>query len=200
MWAAAIPYVTVVIGLYVFNNAWVAFLPYHVAIVVVLALYGELAWLKKLKEGFSVKPVLLTGLPCLVAGVLIYALWPIASIEGCDLDEEINAMGFGGGLWFVMIAYSFVINPWFEEAFWRGFLGSKKRGLVVTDFLFAGYHILVLVLYLRPIWIVVAAIMLTGGAWFWRQLASRYKGLAVAAVTHLVADIGIMTAIHHLRI
>lgn len=92
----AIPYVTVLVGLYVFNNAWIAFLPYHVAIVLVLASCGELDQFKRLKRGFSLKAVAVSIFPCLVAGVMIYLLFPAASLDGIDLGAKITEMGLGG--------------------------------------------------------------------------------------------------------
>ena len=196
LWAAAIPYATVLVGLYWIGNAWLAFVPYHAAIFLVLALYGELGQFGRLRQGFDLVAALVSISPCLIAGVMIYLFFPVASHEGLELDSKLSEFGLSGTLWFVMIAYSFLVNPWFEEAFWRGFLGSDKSHPVIADLLFAGYHVLVLVLFIEWQWVVLAGALLIGGAWFWRYLTKRFRGLAVAAVTHLAADIGIMAAIH----
>ncbi len=199
LWVTAIPYVTVLIGYYWLDNVWIAFGAYHLLILVVLAAYGELGQLKRIKKGFNWKATILSTLPCLSAGALILWLWPIAALDGLDLTTELETIGLGGALWYVMCHYAFFVNPWLEEALWRGFLGAKTKVPTFVDFAFAGYHVLVLVQFVKWPWVIVGAILLVAGSWLWRRLSHRFGGLAVPALTHLAADIGILGAIHKLQ-
>ncbi len=46
--------------------------------------------------------------------------------------------------WPLFIAYFSLVNPFFEEYFWRGVLGSNSKKLYIGDAAYAGYHILIL--------------------------------------------------------
>ena len=65
-----------------------------------------------------------------------------------------------------------------------------------NDFLFAGYHLLVLVLFLEWIWILPALGVLLAAGWFWRQLRRRQGGLLLPVVSHMAADGGIMGVVY----
>ncbi len=57
---------------------------------------------------------------------------------------------------------------------------------------FAGYHVLVLVHFIRLPWAVASACVLALVAWAWRQVAMRRGGLAVPLVSHALAGLSLI--------
>jgi hypothetical protein len=96
------------------------------------------------------------------------------------------------------VAYYVLLNPFLEEYYWRGFLGSSAKRPVLNDFLFAGYHLIVLARTLDLIWLVVVFLCLCGAAWFWRQISRITGGLLAAYISHMAADITVILSIYFL--
>jgi len=53
----------------------------------------------------------------------------------------------------------------------------------------------VIVLFMSWQWCVLAFGVLVFAAWFWRQIATKNKGLLVPSISHLVADGSLMLAV-----
>lgn len=132
-------------------------------------------------------------------GVVLYLLAPTAGIDATMIGPVLEQLGLHGQSWLLFVIYHSLVNPWIEEAFWRGRLGSDDRLPILNDFLFAGYHALVLVLFMDWIWIALAVFLLTVAGWLWRQLRTRNKGLLVPIVSHLSADASIMFVVFWLN-
>jgi len=129
------------------------------------------------------------------AGGLLYLLGPHAGLNETFVAPILNKLGLGQRSFQFFALYHALINPWLEEAFWRGHLGSNSRKIVAGDVFFAGYHLLVIILFLSWAWCAVAFGVLILAAWFWRQIATRNKGLLVPSISHLVADGSLMLAV-----
>ena len=84
------------------------------------------------------------------------------------------------------------MNPVLEEWYWRGVLGSPSRMPTPNDAAFAGYHVLVLAVFVPWPWALAVAVVLVGAAWLWRQLVARHGGLVIPVVTHAVADLSVI--------
>jgi hypothetical protein len=69
---------------------------------------------------------------------------------------------------------------------------------VVADVAFAGYHVLVLCMFIKLPWALVSFGVLLFAAWSWRQLAARYSGLGVAIASHAVADLSVIAVAEYL--
>jgi hypothetical protein len=192
--APAVPYASVLLGLYALGNAWVAVLGYHVGIAVVLTLARAWPSARSLLRGFCARSVLLLAPVFLLAGPAIYLAWPLAHLESVELGSALSDLGLDSSA-LVFFAWYSVANPWIEELYWRGFLGSDRAAPVLADVLFGGYHVLVLWLLVDWPFAVAAGVVLAATGWLWRMLVRRCGGLLVPALTHLVADAAIVAAI-----
>src|SRR4030095_6048438 len=81
---------------------------------------------------------------CGSSGVTLFFLWNYFGV-GVDFSAQVEAMGLDSRSWPFFIAYFALVNPWIEEYFWRGYLGSETKSLYRSDFLYAGYHALILI-------------------------------------------------------
>jgi hypothetical protein len=94
------------------------------------------------------------------------------------------------------IVYFSLVNPFVEEYFWRGVLGSNSKKLHIGDVVFAGYHALILWGRVYPLSILFAVIILTSAGWLWRQFSREDDGLLAAVLGHMVADFSILMVIY----
>jgi membrane protease YdiL (CAAX protease family) len=131
------------------------------------------------------------------AGVVLYLLWPLLSVPP-DIGVYIRSIGLTPSSWPVFIAYYVLVNPFLEEYFWRGCLGSKAKHPILNDFLFAGYHMIVLAGSIAVPWLAVVFLVLCVAAWYWRQISIITGGLLAAILSHLAADITVILAIFYL--
>lgn len=193
--APAMPYLSVLLGLYLADSALAAVTSYHAGIVLILLAAREPGLFARVRSGLCLPAALLYGLPCVGAGAAIYLLWPAAALDGAGLAQLMGGIGFRPEHIPAVAAYSILVNPVLEEAFWRGFLGSPKRRPVLHDLLFAGYHCLVLIRFVEWPFAVAGTGCLALAAWAWRVLADRYGGLAIPIMGHLIADAAVLAAV-----
>jgi uncharacterized protein len=187
------PYLTVGPGLHVFHNAWVAILAYHAGIVLIL-------WIARFKNSASFRITLpiwkllaFAAVGC-IAGLSMSSLWPYV-FTSANLAGTLERWGLTSASWPWFIAYSALVNPWLEELYWRGWLGSGTRFPVPNDAAFAGFHLVILAPFISLAWLIVVFITLTIAGWLWRRVTSRTNSLLPSAVCHLVADVSILIAI-----
>jgi hypothetical protein len=190
--ALAVPYVTVPVGLYVLGSGWASMLLYHAGMVAVGLALGGSAQVRSLVRGLAWLPLLLVGLACVASGPALYLLHPLLTGGAMPLAPSLGRLGLTGAVWLGFMIYYTLVNPFIEEWYWRGVLGSPSRLPVASDLAFAGYHAVVLVAFIPWFWAVLTAASLTGAAWLWRQIATRADGLLVPVVTHLLADLSII--------
>ncbi|RMF00138.1 MAG: CPBP family intramembrane metalloprotease [Chloroflexi bacterium] len=193
--APLIPYLAVLVGLYIFSSAWLSILLYHAGIALALSVIrgwepGKLP--SKLTEWLVLLPVVAGSA---AAGLVILTMWPVIKLVELSLSAELVALGLTGTVWTIFIFYYFTVNPILEEQFWRGYLGQNSLRPTLADVWFAGYHVLVLVRFARLPWVVASFLTLVAAAWFWRQLARRYGGLTFPILSHAAADAGIIGAV-----
>ncbi|MDX2472595.1 MAG: CPBP family glutamic-type intramembrane protease [Candidatus Krumholzibacteria bacterium] len=193
-----IPYVAMLIGLHLLGSAWISFLIYHGLVLV--AVWRETGLRRDLLRGWHK----LVGLGAIGfgvgGGVLIYTLAPYAGINADLINPAIGKLGLAGTGWLLFVIYHTLVNPWFEEILWRGKLGHDGLKPVWGDVLFAGYHVLVLMLFLEWLWILLAFVVLVAAGWFWRQLRRRHEGLLLPVISHLAADGSIMAVVYMLSL
>jgi membrane protease YdiL (CAAX protease family) len=189
--ALLVPYVAMVIGLYIFKSGWIAFILYHLLILGFLIYSKKLSSWKNMFKGFNLGFAFGAILFGLMGGIILYFLSPYAGVES-KLTPVLTSLGLTGGIWMAFVIYHFLINSWFEEFFWRDYLGSDKKGFVFSDFVFAGYHLLVLALFLSWPWWILSFAILSFAAWFWRHLRRKYNGLLMPILSHIAADASIM--------
>jgi uncharacterized protein len=193
--AGLVPYVTLGIGLFLLHNAWVALLGYHLGMIIILFLDKKLLTVKSLFQNSNRKILIINAVLGGAAGLLIYLMWPFLGLSG-NITPFIQSIGLTPAIFPYFMAYFVLINPWLEELYWRGYLGSNSKRLTLHDLLFAGYHIMVLAGQIEIIWLVTVFIILSLTAWFWRQSDRWSQGLATSVISHLVADASIIWVVY----
>jgi hypothetical protein len=192
-----IPYLAVGMGLLVFHNAWVAILTYHAGVAAIILLSKPRLPFRQIIRVTNYKLLILSIALGASGGVLLYLLWPMLSVPS-DVNTYIRSIGLTATAWPYFVAYYILVNPVFEEYYWRGYLGSSMKRPALNDFLFAGYHLIVLAGKMGEPWLVVVFLVLCGAAWYWRQISRLTGGLLVAILSHMAADITVILSIYFL--
>jgi membrane protease YdiL (CAAX protease family) len=190
-----LPYLAVAIGVFWLQHALAALLGFHIAIVLSLLLARSQIPVKVLFTSRDIRWVILTILLCGSSGVSLYVLWSYFEVIG-DISSHIESFGLTSSTWPVFITYFVLVNPLVEEYFWRGYLGSPTRRLHPSDFLYAGFHGLILLGKIQPSIILYSLIVLVLAGWFWRQIARADNGLLAPVLGHMAADFTILMAIY----
>jgi len=195
-WGSPIlPYLAIWAGLFLFKNAWLTLLGFHAAILLALAVARPSLPINILFKSKSTRWVLISVLIGSTSGIGLYFLWDVFGVAP-NLPARLESIGLNSASWFVFIAYFSLINPFIEEYFWRGALGSDSKKLSLGDVIFAGYHVLVLWGRVHPLSILFAVIILTSAGWIWRQISREDGGLLAAVLGHAVADFSILMVIY----
>lgn len=187
------PYLMVGLGLYLFHSAWIAILAYHAGILLLL-------WIAKFKISSPFRitipfwKLLTFALMGASAGIAMVFLWPYVFVSPV-LTQTVEQWGLTRIAWPFFIGYSALVNPWLEELYWRGWLGSATRSPVPNDAFFAGFHLIILAPFVSSVWLVVVFITLATASWLWRQVTHRAMSFLPSALCHLVADVSILLAI-----
>jgi membrane protease YdiL (CAAX protease family) len=143
--------------------------------------------------------VLLSVLLCGSSGISLYILLSYFGAIG-DLQEHVQALGLTSSTWPIFITYFVLVNPLIEEYFWRGYLGSRTTGLYPSDFLYSGFHGLILWGKVQPVLFVCGLTVLVAAGWFWRQLARIDEGLLAPVLGHMAADLTILLAVYQMSV
>ncbi len=194
-----ISYISMVLGLHIFHNAWAAFGFYHGLILLIMLTDRNRAFWKTLLAGWNWPLGMMAVVFGLGGGLVILLLAPSAGIDSQMIRPALSKLGLQGNSWLIFVFYHSLVNPWLEEVFWRGKLGTSNRLPQWDDLLFAGYHSLVLVLFFDWVWIILATFILTIAGWLWRQMKRTHDGLLMPVISHICADASIMAAIFFLN-
>ena len=187
-----VPYIAVLVGLYVLKNGWVAIGLYHLGITVFLVAGGGGGLLKKVCTGWnSMTAAAGIAIPVTIIPA-IFIFWKYMQLENMPLNTALANFGLGGTSWLFFMIYFSTVQPFLEELYWRGYLESDRGYFSWTDLAFAGYHILVLAWFIKLPWLVIAFIVLAGAACIWGYIAARLEGLIVPLLSHIIADITII--------
>lgn len=188
-------YVAVGVGLFIFRTAWSSLLTFHIAILISLLIAKPNIPLSILFTGRNIQWILVSILLCGSSGVTLYFFWDKFGIAN-DLAAHVEAMGLSASTWIPFITYFTLVNPLLEEYFWRGYLGSPTTNFYLSDFLYAGFHGLILLNKVQPSMIVYSLALLVLAGWFWRQIARADGGLLAPVLGHMMADLTILLAVY----
>ena len=188
-------YVAVALGLFISRNAWSALLSFHLAILVSLFIAKPNIPIKILITSKNIKWILISVLLCGSSGITLYLLWDKFGIAR-DLTSHVESIGLNRSAWIPFIAYFTLANPFLEEYFWRGYLGSNMSNFHISDFLYAGFHGLILLNRVQSSMIVYSLALLILAGWFWRQMARADGGLLAPMLGHMAADLTILMAVY----
>ncbi len=200
MWLTPIlPYLAVGIGLFWFKNAWAALLGFHLAILLSVLLGRSRVPLRILFQSHRLHWVGLSLFLSGSVGVFLYFFWSVFGVAG-DLSTHVAALGLNSSNWISFIAYFSLVNPFLEEYFWRGYLGSSTKRLYLSDFIYAGFHAMILAGSLPATSILYSLTVLVLAGWFWRQLAREDSGLLAPVLGHMAADVTILVTIYRMSL
>jgi membrane protease YdiL (CAAX protease family) len=180
-----------------FHSAWGALLGFHAAILVSLLIARPAIPLKTLLTNKNFKWIFLSVLSLRSQRHPLYLLRDLFGFAA-DLFGQVASLGLNASNWFLFIAYFALVNPFVEEYFWRGWLGDKRKSLHISDFLYAGFHGLVLIGRVRTGSILFGLSALVLAGWFWRQIAREDGGLLAPVLGHMAADLTILLAVHEM--
>ena len=197
--APAIPYLAVAVGLNLLGNAWLALLGCHIGMLAVLLIARPRIGALPPVGSRGSRIVAATGALGAASGPLLLVASPSLRLSG-DLPIYLSSIGLTAAAWPEFIFYFVLVNPWLEEFYWRGYLGSEARGPVLNDFLYAGYHGLVLAGRVAVPWLAAILLVMAGAAWLWRQADRGAGGLLPSCISHLAADLTVLLAIHSMTL
>jgi membrane protease YdiL (CAAX protease family) len=195
--APSLAYLAVGLGLLVFYSAWGALLGFHAALLISLLIARPNMPLKTLLTNRNFKWIFLSVFLCGASGIALYFLWDIFGFAS-NLPAQVASLGLNASNWSLFIAYFALVNPFLEEYFWRGWLGDKRKSLHISDFLYAGFHGLVLIGRVRTGSILFGLSVLVLAGWFWRQIAREDGGLLAPLLGHMAADLTILLTVREM--
>jgi membrane protease YdiL (CAAX protease family) len=194
-----LPYLAVAIGVFWFQHAFLALVGFHFAIILSLWLTGSSVPLEILYKSKNIRWIVLSILLCGSSGLSLYLLLSSSAVIP-DLPRQMEALGLTRATWPVFITYFVLVNPLVEEYFWRGYLGSPTGHLSPSDFLYSGFHGLILLGKMQAGAIVYSLSVLVLAGWLWRQIARADGGLLAPVLGHMAADFTILIAVCRMSI
>ena len=190
-------YLAIGIGLFIFHSAWGALIGFHVAIIVSLLIARPNVPISILLKSNDRKWIFLNVLLCGGSGAVLYFLRDMFGFANV-LPEQVKALGLNASNWTAFIAYFSLVNPFIEEYFWRGYLGGKAKSLHISDFVYAGFHALLLVNKVQAGSIIFGFCVLVLAGWFWRQTLREDGGLLAPVLGHMAADFTILAVVYRM--
>jgi len=188
-------YIAVAVGLFIFRTAWSSLLTFHLAILISLWVAKPNIPIRTLFTSRNFQWILISILLCGSTGITLYFFWDKFGVAE-NLAEHVEAIGLNPSTWIWFIAYFTLVNPFMEEYFWRGYLGSPTSNFYLSDFLYAGFHGLILLNKVQANMIVYSLALLVLAGWFWRQIARIDGGLLAPVLGHTAADFAILMAVY----
>ena len=88
----------------------------------------------------------------------------------------------------LMVPYFGIVHPVVEQLHWE----PLREQTPVSHFFFAGYHMLVLSSLVAAPWLIFCFVALASASFAWLLLTRRSGSLAVASLSHILADLGII--------
>ena len=227
----AAPYLAVVLGLYVFHNAWLSIFLYHGQIIfwwligrtqktssspkidptetrVNLNTKTYLNLPKQIENILNISSKVMLPISAL-AGIACYFLLPFivqdasslntSGLKISSLSEWLTQNKLTGNALLLLIPYFGIIHPPIEQLHWHPLTKLPKPYNYISHLAFAAYHGLVLYPILQPFWVIVCIVILSSISFLWsfvrqQNFSNPLKGQYLSCLSHILADIGIVTA------
>jgi len=188
------PYLAVFIGLFLYQNAFLAIFLYH-SFIAYPILRNRTKWIRKFSFPLRNPGLLFMSISIgLASGPVILLLWHWMVLPGLNMSAMMESFGLSGQWRFLFLLYFTLFHPFWEEAFWR-FIPPDKIFMPLRDLSFAAYHLLVLYFFLKPIWFLPALILLWVTGIIWRWMCHKEKNPLALLLSHVAADFSIITAV-----
>jgi hypothetical protein len=185
---ASAPFISVVAGLLWLQSAWLTVVLYHVQM-----LFWSHRELRRLCRGWNPLEALAMVIPAAMSGPLTYVLLP--HMVSVPLREWLTGVNLQGPAFVLFVFYYGLVHPLLEQAHWGGIRRDGRLG-VGAHVAFATYHGLVLQAFMRSEWAILCVVILAGSSVAWHRLDTRSGGgLAIPALSHLLADFGLVLAV-----
>ena len=175
------------------RSAWGALIGFHLGLLPILLQKQTLT--HRLLSPVSPRMLVPIALAGVLGGLGLWIIWPWTGIPS-DFQSRVAALGLSGTIWLPFIVYFTLINPFLEEFYWRGVFGSDKRRPVPVDFLYAGYHTVILALFVGFGWNLLGFLILAATGWFWRQVSRHTDSLLPSVLSHMLADFAILLVLY----
>ncbi len=202
-----LPCLAIWIGLYQIKSAAWTFLLYHGLCLTPAIWWGRHLWLKTLTVPKWKHCALL------VVAAIIFSLITLATYEligkhllsNSEAMELLKRQGFSKQMFWPLSVYAIVVNPIFEELFWRGVVLNelekhktplKNFALIWSSFTYALFHYLIFRMVLFPVWAEVGTIMLAVYGAILALLYRKTNSIIFAALAHgLLTDLACIVLI-----
>ncbi|MEM7014564.1 MAG: CPBP family glutamic-type intramembrane protease [Verrucomicrobiota bacterium] len=184
-WWLALPLIAFGVGVLVWKDAWKSLLLYHALLLVPLGIYHQRWSFQDLFRGFRIS-LFLIHVVAVIAG--FFALTSLAAAKDFQGPVLRSLMGAFGSIGIEFVVYFILVNPVFEEIFWRGLFAAKTKSLTIEDIAFGFFHALILYPFVSAIYIAGGVIGLTAIAWTWRQIRWKTGGIAIPWLGHVLGD------------
>ena len=193
--APVLAYLAIGIGLLWFHNALGALVAFHLVMVISLLFAKPGLPINTLFKSRRLKWSVASILICGSSGIALYFFWSYFEFAD-DLPLQVESLGLNTSAWPAFILYFASVNPFVEEYFWRGYFGHPTKGLYIHDFVYAGFHALILINKVGIGMILSGLAVLTLAGWFWRQISREDQGLLAPVLGHMMADFTIAIAVY----
>ncbi len=192
------PYIAVALGLYLFENAFLSLLLYHVGMIIPIVLYRKnIEWKKLILFNRKWLAIIVVGI-CFISGIVISSFWETVKIPSLDLLEKMTQYKLIGVSKILFLIYFSTVHPILEELYWRFVITPRSKLITLYELLFAGYHMLVVRLFVQAEYVIVTFVGLIIMARFWRFLRENLSENFLVFLSHLIADFSIMYFIFRL--
>lgn len=202
-----LPCAAIWIGLYQVKSAAWTFLLYHGLCLAPAIWWGRHLWIPTLKAPK------LKDCALLVVAAVVFSLITLLTYEliGKHLLSNDGAMellkrqGFSKHMFWPLSFYAIVINPIFEEIYWRGVVlnelerhktGVKQFALWWSSLAYAAFHYLIFRMVLFPGWAELGTLMLAAYGALLAILYKKTGSIVFAALAHgLLTDLACIVLI-----
>lgn len=206
LWSLA-PIPAIWVGLYVLKSAVWAFTLYHGICLIPAIVFGRSNWVPSFRLP-TVKECLLlvaASIGFSAVAVLFYELFGQLLLSNEDVIALLKTLGYSKALFIPLSVYAIVVNPLFEEIYWRGVVLNeldrfktpfRHFGLIWSSLAYAAFHYLIFRMVLFPVYAEIGTLMLAVYGAFLAIIYRRTGSILTTAIAHgLLTDMAAIALI-----